>query len=288
VRDNADPKNVAGMWALTSLAVTAAAPCEDGGPWACLEDGCPATRSANCEFLKASCEKQWSQVWKQLPPGVDPSGAVWQSCPQTCGRCDGGAGGGASKCVSWRQTAGCSPSGRRESGMDQGCATVIENGWSGYCECEGGVRTAEHSCTHDPFLCEAKCVEQWAWLREQRLKRTAAEGDIGEASADDNLAKLYKRGKGFYVMGNTELALRHFREALKLDPEHPACFGEEIKPCPVSACTRYCFASKLGVHYPFIAPPPLAKPTLLQYCCTTIAQYTPVHGPPFSMPYTIQ
>ena len=40
--------------------------------------------------------------------------------------------------------------------------------------------------------------------------------------ADDSMDKLYKRGKGFYVMGNTELALRHFREALKLDPEH-AC-----------------------------------------------------------------
>ena len=41
--------------------------------------------------------------------------------------------------------------------------------------------------------------------------------------SDSNLAKLYKRGKGFYVMGNTELALRHFRMALKLDPEHQQC-----------------------------------------------------------------
>jgi len=35
------------------------------------------------------------------------------------------------------------------------------------------------------------------------------------------------------------------------------------------------------LHHPFIAPPPLAKPTLLQYYWTAIAQYTPRHRPPF-------
>ena len=92
---------------------------------------------------------------------------------------------------------------------------------SGYCECEGGVRAGEAGCSHGTFTCETKCAEKWAWLREQRKKRAdEASPATDEASADDNLAKLYKRGKGFYVMGNTELALRHFREALKLDPEH--------------------------------------------------------------------
>lgn len=107
--------------------------------------------------------------------------------------------------------------------MDRDCMATIADGSSGYCECEGGVRAAESSCSHLPFRCEEKCAEQWAWLREQRKKRAAKEGDGKEASADDNLAKLYKRGKGFYVMGNTELALRQFREALKWDPEHQAC-----------------------------------------------------------------
>ena len=37
-----------------------------------------------------------------------------------------------------------------------------------------------------------------------------------------------------------------------------------------------------------VLPPPLAKPTLLQYYYTTIAQYTPSYRPPFCMPYTIQ
>ena len=35
------------------------------------------------------------------------------------------------------------------------------------------------------------------------------------------------------------------------------------------------------VNHPFIAPPPLAKLTLLHYYCTTIAQYTPPHRPAF-------
>lgn len=134
-----------------------------------------------------------------------------------------GDDGGEGKCMGWRQTAGCSPSGRREPARDRGCDVSIGQDWSGYCECAGGVRAAESTCTHESFTCEAKCREQWAWLREQRKKRAEQEKEVESASADDNLAKLYKRGKGFYVMGNTELALRHFREALKLDPEHGAC-----------------------------------------------------------------
>ena len=38
---------------------------------------------------------------------------------------------------------------------------------------------------------------------------------------------------------------------------------------------------------PRVNPNPPAKPTLLQYYCTTIAQYTPPHRPPLFMPYTI-
>jgi len=43
----------------------------------------------------------------------------------------------------------------------------------------------------------------------------------------------------------------------------------------------------VGVIHPFMPPPP-AKPTLLQYYCTTIAQCTPPHRPPLCMPGTIQ
>ena len=44
-----------------------------------------------------------------------------------------------------------------------------------------------------------------------------------------------------------------------------------------------------AVNHPFIAPPPLAEPTLLQYHRTTIGSiYAPPHRPPCCMPYTIQ
>ena len=55
------------------------------------------------------------------------------------------------------------------------------------------------------------------------------------------------------------------------------------------AFTRYCFTQKLyfSSQSSFYTPPP-AKPTLLQYYCTTIVQYTPPRRPPLFMPYTLQ
>ena len=44
----------------------------------------------------------------------------------------------------------------------------------------------------------------------------------------------------------------------------------------------------VGIYHPFIALPPPATPTLLQYYCTPIAQYTPRHRPSLCIPYTIQ
>ena len=61
------------------------------------------------------------------------------------------------------------------------------------------------------------------------------------------------------------------------------------RACGGLAFTRHCFASKLncGSQSSFYCPPPLVKPTLLQYYCTTIAQYTPSYLHPLCMPYTI-
>lgn len=207
-------------------------PCADSGPWPCSEEGCPAP-TISCAMLKANCDSTFADVWQKPPAGLS-SVPVWQHCRATCNRCDGGGGGrggssgGESRCVKWRQTADCQPSGKRQPQSDQDCGRLIQNGWSGYCECSGGVRAGESACQHEPFKCEDKCQQQWDWLREQRAKRQRDKEAAGEAqeeafSADGSLTKLYKRGKGFYVMGNTELALRHFREALKLDPEHKEC-----------------------------------------------------------------
>jgi len=58
---------------------------------------------------------------------------------------------------------------------------------------------------------------------------------------------------------------------------------------PRLAFTRYCFTSNLycGSQSSFHCPPPPAKPTLLQYFCTTTEQYTPPYRPFLFMPYII-
>jgi len=48
------------------------------------------------------------------------------------------------------------------------------------------------------------------------------------------------------------------------------------------------FKAYCGSPSSFHCLSPPAKPTLLQYYCTTTAQYTPHHRPLRSMPYTIQ
>jgi len=56
------------------------------------------------------------------------------------------------------------------------------------------------------------------------------------------------------------------------------------------ALTRYSFTSQLycGSLSSFYAPPLPATPTLWQYYCTPISQYTPPLRPTFCMPCTIQ
>lgn len=189
-------------------------PCVDNGPWPCEEAGCPSP-SISCERLKHNCHSRFADVWRTPPAGFEHANVIDQ-CPLSCGKCEdkppqGPASERSSTCVSWRQTAECSPNGKRQPQHDRPCAQQIESGWSGYCECTGGVRAGESTCQHEPFRCESACEKQWEWMRRQREKRTSEQDEPFDA--DGSLSKLYKRGKGFYVMGNTELALRHFREA---------------------------------------------------------------------------
>ena len=205
-----------------------------------MEEGCP-TPLVGCDQLKYDCTRPFNAVWKNFPEDDLRDQPVWVGCRKTCNKCHEPAAAagaekpakpadGGDKCVSWRQTSGCSGTGKRQPDQDRTCQTNIRNGWSGYCECEGGVRAAESACEHVPFTCADKCAEQWQWLRQKRTERQAASassgGEEADFSADDALSQLYKRGRQFYVMGNIDLALRHFREALKLDPEHAKAKAE--------------------------------------------------------------
>ena len=61
------------------------------------------------------------------------------------------------RCVGWRQCGDCSPDGPREEARDRKCAETVEDGSSGYCECEGGRRTKEVGCEHAAFRCKDEC-----------------------------------------------------------------------------------------------------------------------------------
>jgi hypothetical protein len=64
-------------------------------------------------------------------------------------------------CVAWRQTWSCSPTGRPHPEHDRNCSASItaKSGSSGYCECFGGARRAESTCSHGTFTCEDMCQD---------------------------------------------------------------------------------------------------------------------------------
>ncbi|KAJ1640421.1 hypothetical protein T492DRAFT_929958 [Pavlovales sp. CCMP2436] len=131
-------------------------------------------------------------------------------------------------CVAFRRTTGCSPAGARDSQMDAGCDELVRSEWSGFCECAAGAgfTTMEVGCGHvNEFTCAQACSERWRQM--QGVDASAASEEVESAprsteDVDSDLEKLYRRGKQFYVVGNIELAIRHYREALRSDPDHKA------------------------------------------------------------------
>eukprot|EP01052_Picozoa_sp_SAG31_P009332 SAG31_NODE_488_length_14964_cov_56.443458_4_plen_319_part_00 len=74
---------------------------------------------------------------------------------------------GGLSCVGWRQTGGCTSDGTREPEHDHDCTTKVMAEWSGYCECEGGVRAGAVGCAHSDFTCAVACEEKPFLDREQ-------------------------------------------------------------------------------------------------------------------------
>jgi hypothetical protein len=68
------------------FAALSAPPCVDGGPWACVEPGCPAP-SVTCAILAQSCAARFESIWKVLPDTRLLGVAVRDECPDTCGLC---------------------------------------------------------------------------------------------------------------------------------------------------------------------------------------------------------
>lgn len=61
-------------------------------------------------------------------------------------------------CVSWRQTAGCEPFGKREPHFDRPCGVIVPPSASGYCECAGAEVASRVGCAHATFTCAEQCM----------------------------------------------------------------------------------------------------------------------------------
>ena len=117
------------------------------------------TLSANVDSLLR--KSQPGALASRTARTIDPGMLSLLGEPLPCG-----GGGGAQPpappaslgCVSWRQTAGCDPNGKREPQNDKPCDDPIPHGFSGYCECEGGVRREQVACDHGVLpSCEHAC-----------------------------------------------------------------------------------------------------------------------------------
>ena len=77
-------------------------------------------------------------------PTTAPPGRAAPACAagRFLAEATGVPAGKNSSCLSWRQTGGCRPDGRREAVHDRACSALIEDGISGFCECGFAVLKA--------------------------------------------------------------------------------------------------------------------------------------------------
>jgi len=62
--------------------------CDDGGPWPCLEPGCPGDGTVGCSHLSEACAHRPEALWKTPPPQLGTEKLfIWELCPLSCGRC---------------------------------------------------------------------------------------------------------------------------------------------------------------------------------------------------------
>jgi len=105
--------------------------------------------------------------------------------------------------------------------------------------CLGAIAQAEHmSSVHDyhganeAYGEAIKIATQSANLYLKKAQANLNQNKYYEALADagkalklhkENIPALLLRAKGYYLLGEYDMSLRHSREALRFDPEHKAC-----------------------------------------------------------------
>jgi len=110
------------------------------------------------------------------------------------------------KCVGWKKTLNCDPSGPRDSANDKDCAKTVSSEESGWCECGDFTKLNDTAfgavpCTHPPFTCDAMCLKfavvsgmsieyQGATLSSEEANKTL--GGIQDNPFDLDLVKKYQ------------------------------------------------------------------------------------------------
>lgn len=183
------------------------------GPWSNASeiDSCPAE---GCALENLSCVK-----WRQTV-GCDPKGSREKSGDKECheeigigssGYCQCASSSSSERvkaravscdhrpfrcsteclqavryrCISWRQTGGCSADGTREPNKDQTCRALIDPRSSGYCECGGGRIIRKPGCAHgewaEPFTCLDECAGEASLYEELGVDSSASDKEIKQA-----------------------------------------------------------------------------------------------------------
>lgn len=182
----------------------------------------PYCEGAQVEITKkgAMALSSWMQGTSAVPVNIIHALLLYGAWAERVGAEDE-----PSACVAFRRAAGCSPADARDPARDAQCDVVVRSDWAGFCECAHEFTTGDVACGHDEFTCAAACADRWRAMQGQGgagegataagadAEAAGAERTVGDA--DSELERLYQRGKQFYVVGNIELALRHYREALR-------------------------------------------------------------------------
>lgn len=106
-------------------------------------------------------------------------------------------------------------------------------------ECNRAINEAEHHFNHNNWEVSRDLITNAIRFAESAssllLKRALCNyhlGDLYECIADagkvlkiekDSIAALELRGNAYYVLGELEMAMNHYRQGLKFDPEHSEC-----------------------------------------------------------------
>jgi hypothetical protein len=150
------------------------------------------TAHTNCHHATFTCQEKCDAIAQHAPAGA-------KVIP-----------GATADCVGWHQTGGCSASGEREPSGDATCATMVQGGWSGYCQCTGSIKTQRSNCHHQPFRCDTACEKA---VKADKASKAAARENSLSASDKAKRAARRETERVAAAAGQAELAAKAAQKA---------------------------------------------------------------------------